>query len=237
MKIALVEDNELHRSQISDEIRKYFEEVGEVCELRVFDNGSDMLDHFEAVGGYDLLLLDIQLPGMDGVSVARQVRLRDEKVLIVFITSMTSYAVQGYSVHALDYILKPINRISFRRTLDHARDTFRQRKEHFIMVTTGEGLIKLDISQIHYIETEKHAIRIYYINGSFHVNDTMKSIEEKLKGAPFCRCNNCYLVNLAHVEKVKKDYVIVAGHELAFSRLRYKSFMEALTNYMGGARG
>lgn len=237
MKIALVEDNELHREQISQEIQAYFEELNEVCELRVFDNGSEMLDHYEAVGGYDLLLLDIQLPGMDGVSVARQIRQHDEKVLIVFITNMTSYAVQGYSVHALDYILKPINRISFRNTLDHAREMFRQRTEHFISVTTSEGLLKLDISQIYFIETEKHAVRLYYTKGSFHINDTLKSIEDKLKNAPFSRCNNCYLVNLAHVERVKKNDVIVAGHELSFSRLRYKPFMEALTNYMGGAHG
>ena len=237
MKIALVEDNELHREQIRQEIKAYFEELNEVRELRVFDNGSDMLDHYYAVGGYDLLLLDIQLPGMDGISVARQVRQNDEKVLIVFITSMTSYAVQGYSVHALDYILKPINRISFRNTLDHARELFRQRAEHYISVTTSEGLLKLDISQIYYIETEKHAVRLHHTKGSFHINDTLKSIEEKLKNAPFCRCNNCYLVNLAHVEQVKKNDVIVAGHELSFSRLRYKPFMEALVNYMGGAHG
>ncbi|MBQ4437033.1 MAG: response regulator transcription factor, partial [Clostridia bacterium] len=178
MKIALVEDNELHREQISQEIQAYFEELNEVCELRVFDNGSEMLDHYEAVGGYDLLLLDIQLPGMDGVSVARQIRQHDEKVLIVFITNMTSYAVQGYSVHALDYILKPINRISFRNTLDHAREMFRQRTEHFISVTTSEGLLKLDISQIYFIETEKHAVRLYYTKDSFHINDTLKSIED-----------------------------------------------------------
>ena len=111
-----------------------------------------------------------------------------------------------------------------------------QLEEHYIPVTTGDGMFKVDISQIYYIETEKHAVRLYYTKGSFHINDTLKSIEEKLKNAPFCRCNNCYLVNLAHVEQVKKDFVIVAGHELAFSRLRYKPFMEALTNYMGGAR-
>lgn len=100
MKIALVEDNGLHQAQIRQEIQNYFAELNEVCELRVFDNGSDMLDHYYSVGGYDLLLLDIQLPGMDGVSVARQVRQKDDKVLIAFITSMTAYAVQGYSVHA-----------------------------------------------------------------------------------------------------------------------------------------
>ena len=237
MKIALVEDNELHQAQISQEIQAYFSELGEVCELRVFGNGSDLLDRYEAAGGFDLLLLDIQLPGMDGVTVAKEIRQHDEKVLIVFITSMTAYAVQGYSVHALDYILKPINRISFRNTLDHARETFRQRQEHFISVTTSDGLIKLDISQIYYIETERHAVRLHYTKGSFHINDTLKSIEEKLKNAPFCRCNNCYLVNLAHVEQVKKNDVIVAGHELSFSRLRYKPFMEALTNYMGGVHG
>ena len=236
MKIALVEDNGLHQAQIRQEIQNYFAELNEVCELRVFDNGSDMLDHYYSVGGYDLLLLDIQLPGMDGVSVARQVRQKDDKVLIAFITSMTAYAVQGYSVHAMDYILKPINRISFRNTLERARELFRQRTEHYIPVTTGDGMFKVDISQIYYIETENHAVRLYYTKGSFHINDTLKSIEEKLKNAPFCRCNNCYLVNLAHVEQVKKDFVIVAGHELAFSRLRYKPFMEALTNYMGGAR-
>lgn len=107
MKIALVEDNGLHQAQIRQEIQNYFDELNEVCELHVFDNGSDMLDHYYSVGGYDLLLLDIQLPGMDGVSVARQVRQKDDKVLIAFITSMTAYAVQGYSVHAMDYILKP----------------------------------------------------------------------------------------------------------------------------------
>ena len=219
MKIALVEDNGLHQAQIRQEIQNYFDELNEVCELRVFDNGSDMLDHYYSVGGYDLLLLDIQLPGMDGISVARQVRQKDDKVLIAFITSMTAYAVQGYSVYAMDYILKPINRT-----------------EHYISVTTGDGMFKVDISQIYYIETERHAVRLYYTKGSFHINDTLKSIEEKLKNAPFCRCNNCYLVNLAHVEQVKKAVVIVAGHELAFSRLRYKPFMEALTNYMGGTR-
>lgn len=93
MKIALVEDNGLHQAQIRQEIQNYFAELNEVCELRVFDNGSDMLDHYYSVGGYDLLLLDIQLPGMDGVSVARQVRQKDDKVLIAFITSMTAYAV------------------------------------------------------------------------------------------------------------------------------------------------
>jgi len=237
MKIVLVEDNELHREQIKQEIQSYFEDLDEVCELRVFDNGSDMLDHYYAVGGYDLLLLDIQLPGMDGISIARQIREHDAKVLIVFITNMTAYAVQGYSVHALDYILKPINRISFRSTLDHARALFRQRVEHYISVITGEGLLKLDISQIYYIETERHAVRLHYTKGSFHINETLKSIEGKLKNAPFCRCNNCYLVNLAHVERVKKNDVVVAGHELSFSRLRYKPFMEALTNYMGGAHG
>ena len=95
MKIALVEDNGLHQAQIRQEIQNYFAELNEVCELRVFDNGSDMLDHYYSVGGYDLLLLDIQLPGMDGVSVAKQIRQKDDKVLIAFITSMTAYAVQA----------------------------------------------------------------------------------------------------------------------------------------------
>lgn len=235
MKIALVEDNELHREQIAQEIRSYFGELNEVCELRVFCNGADMLGNNDDAGGFDLLLLDIKLPGIDGLSVAKQIRQKDSKVLIVFITSMTAYAVQGYSVHAMDYILKPINRISFRNTLDRARELFRQRTEHYISVTTSEGLLKLDISQIYYIETEKHAVRLYYTKGSIHINDTLKNLEEKLKNANFCRCNNCYLVNLSHVEQVKKECVIVAGSELSFSRLRYKTFMESLTSYLGGA--
>lgn len=234
MKIALVEDNELHRKQIESEIHKFFEELNEKCELYMFDNGSDFLDHNENVGGYDLLLLDIKLPGMDGVSVARQVRQKDDKVIIVFITSMTAYAVQGYSVRAMDYILKPINRISFRNTLERARNIYCQKTDHYITVTTSDGLLKMDISQIYYIETENHAVRLYHTKGSLHSGETLKSMEEKLKNADFCRCNNCYLVNLAHVEQVKNGYVIVAGIELSFSRLRYKPFMETLTNYLGG---
>ena len=109
-----------------------------------------------------------------------------------------------------------------------------RRAEKELLVQNAGSLFRLRISQIFYIETEKHAVRLHYTKGSFHINDTMKSLEKKLENAPFCRCNNCYLVNLAHVEQVKKEYVIVAGHELAFSRARVKPFMEALANYLGG---
>ncbi len=236
MKIALVEDNELNRRQMCQEINMYFNEKKETCELRVFQNGSDLIDSYDVTQGYDLLLLDIQLPGIDGVTVARQIRQNDEKVIIVFVTNTSAYAVQGYSVRALDYLLKPINRIIFRDMLDRVCQMRELRTEHYITIMTGSGLMKIDISQIYYIETEKHAVRLYYAKGSIHINETLKSIEAKLQDAPFCRCNNCYLVNLAHVQQVKKEMVIVAGNELAFSRMRYKPFMEALTNYIGGMR-
>lgn len=235
MKIAMVEDDKLHRKQISEEVQAYFPELDEQCELRIFHSGLELLDSYNVLQGYDLLLLDIVLPGIDGLTVARHIREIDEKALIVFLTHTIAYAVQGYSVRAPDYILKPINRISFRNMLDHVRQILEQRAEHYITVSTGDGLLKLDISQIYYIETERHAVRLHYTKGSFHVNDTMKGIEAKLQNASFFRCNNCYLVNLAYVQQVKKDVVIVAGHELAFSRTRYRAFMEVLTNYIGGA--
>ena len=97
-------------------------------------------------------------------------------------------------------------------------------------------MLKLDISQIYYIETEKHAVRLHHTKGSFHINDSLKSIEEKLKNAPFQRCNNCYLVNLAHVEQVDGNSAWVAGHELTIFRPRYKAFMSALTKFIGGIK-
>ena len=97
-------------------------------------------------------------------------------------------------------------------------------------------MTRIDVREISYVETNNHLSVIHTDRGDYELRESMKNIEEMLKGQPFFRCNNCYIVNLARVEKVEKSEVTVGEQVLAISRPRYKAFMEALTRYIGGVK-
>ena len=108
------------------------------------------------------------------------------------------------------------------------------RQQRYITLPTDLGLTRIDVNQIHYVETDKHFLIIKTDPGEYRMRETMKNMEDVLGKFGFFRCNNCYLVNLKQVERVDGSTAWVHGEELAISRPRYKAFMEALARYLGG---
>ena len=171
---------------------------------------------------------------MDGMQAAMRIRDMDKNVIIIFITNSAQFAVQGYKVEALDYVLKPIQYFAFSQVLHNAVKKVHGKSKFYIHLLQESKMIRLDADQILYIESRGHTIIYHTEVGEYAERGSLKGAEEKLAQRHYYKCNNCYLVNLAHVERVNQLVVTVKGQDLQISRARRKSFMEALAAYMGG---
>lgn len=232
MRIAIVEDDEAMQRQLSGYLSDFYRERGSSCQITAFADGDEILEDYKAA--YDLIFLDIHMQRVDGMKTAERIRQLDENVFLVFVTNLANYAIRGYSVGALDFLLKPVNYLMLKQLLIRVEKLMAARNKRFITLPTEKGMARLDVGQVYYVETEGHNLNIYTSQGIYRQRESMKNMESTLSGYHFARCNNCYLVNLAQVQRVEKSMVVVGDHELAISRPRYKQFMDALTRYLGG---
>lgn len=232
MHIAIVEDDPDSRAQIAEFIHRFGTERGLKLKVERFQDGEEILANYRP--GFDIILLDIEMPRMDGMSAAEEIRRQDEDVVLVFVTNMAEYAVQGYSVGALDFLLKPVEYDTFARKLSRAVSRVESREKAEILLITAEGVVRLDTKQIHYVEVQNRVL-YYHTNSGIHkVRGTMQGAEKELEQRHFVRCNYWYLVNLRHVSEVRDAVAVVAGDELEISRRNRSAFLHALTNYVGG---
>ena len=232
--IAIVDDEKSFSDTLKEYVEQYQKENGGELQVSVFSNGLDLLDnyHYE----YDLILLDIEMPGMNGMEVAQKIRALDEDVVLMFITNMAQYAIHGYSVGALDFVTKPLNYNTFSMKLTRAlkRVQKKENEQKSIVLTLPKGLKKIDVKQIHFVEAQNRMLYYHTTEVVFEVKGTMQSVEQVLVPHAFAKCNYWYIVNLLHVKEVRQNVVVVGEHELEISRRNKKTFLQALTEYLGG---
>ena len=197
-----------------------------------FSDGVEILDAYRPV--YDIVLLDVEMKHLDGMETARRIRALDADVVLIFITNMAQYAIKGYAVGALDYVLKPVPYFAFSQQLQKAVEKVSRHARHYLAVPVEGGLRRLDTVQIYYLESEGHRVHFYTEDGEFTAPGALKTFEEKLADCPFARCNSGYLVNLAQVRGVQQGVVEVGPYELRVSRPKRKSFLAALADHIGG---
>ena len=147
---------------------------------------------------------------------------------------MAQYAIKGYAVGALDYVLKPVPYFAFSQQLQKAVNQLAKRTRHYLAVPVDGGMRRLDAAAIYYIESEGHCVHFYTEDGDFSALGALKVLEEKLAGRLFARRNSGYLVNLAQVSGVQQNTVQVGPHELQISRPKRRAFLAALADYIGG---
>ncbi|MBD9241347.1 MAG: DNA-binding response regulator [Ruminococcaceae bacterium] len=232
IRIAMVEDEAAVREQLQGYIQRYTRQYGTEFAVTEFSDGVEILDAYRPV--YDIVLLDVEMKHLDGMETARRIRELDRDVVLLFITNMAQYAIKGYAVGALDYVLKPVPYFAFSQQLQKAEEKLRRRARHYLAVPVEGGLRRLDTAQIYYMESEGHRVHFYTEEGEFLAPGALKTFEEKLADLPFARCNSGYLVNLAQVKSVQQGLAQVGPYELQVSRPKRKSFLAALADYIGG---
>ena len=152
VNVAIVEDESEYARELQDYLRRYGREVGERFDITVYPDGEDIVDDYRS-GMYDIILMDIEMKSMDGMTAAEHIRDVDGDVVIMFITNMAQYAIRGYRVDALDYVLKPISYFSFTQRLGKAMERMRRREEKYVIITSKTGTSRVPIPTIQWIES------------------------------------------------------------------------------------
>lgn len=230
IRIAVAEDERSYRDTLKEYLERYQKESGRGIEVTFYTDGDGLVEEYHMQ--YDIILMDIQMKFMDGMSAAREIRNKDPEVVIIFITNMDQYATKGYEVEAMDYVLKPVSYFMFSEKIERAVLRMQNRNAQYVLVDIKGGMKKVDLNQVCYLESQGHTLLFHTVTEVISGNGTMKEYEDKLQKYDFIRCNKGYLVNLKLVDGVSDGYVEINHEKLSIGRTRKSAFMEALTNYI-----
>lgn len=230
-RVAIAEDVEFERSTLTRYLHTYEAEMDVSFEIFAFPDGEALLKEYP--GQLDLLLLDIAMPKVDGLTAARRIRRDDPNVVILFISSVTQCAVQGYSVEALDFIVKPVSYMGLRLRLDRALTRIRQSQPRMLEIRNADGLFKLSATDILYVETFRHRVVIHTRERALPAEKSMQAMEKELRGLPFFRCHTSFLVNLRFVDRIAGGDLFIGEQAIPISRYRRRELLEAWAAYLG----
>ena len=231
IKVAVVEDEREQAERIRGFLEQFARENDKKLQIRLFCDGDEFIREMNC--GFDIALMDIQMKRINGMQAAEAVRQCDEEMIIIFITNLVQYAVQGYSVNAMNFLLKPVSYFTFSDKFMQAVKRLEKRKGRLLEVKTDKGFTRLHPEEIHYVEIVNRRLVIHTQDREFFCTEPMQNLEEKLDSHMFFRCHVAYLVNLEYVRQVMKNSAVVGEKEVLVSKYRKKEFLNALTNYMG----
>lgn len=230
MRVAVIDDEQKERETLSGYLNRFESEYHKKIRIDVFESGDRFLETFGPE--YDVIIFDVDMRGMNGLDCARKIREMDENVIILFVTNMAKYAVNGYEVDAIDYIIKPVGYYDFSLKFQKAVRRLSRKTEKSIMLEIGAKIHRVKVSDITYVEVLAHYVIYHLKNETFKLRGSMKEQELKLSAYNFSRIHKSYLVNLAYVENIQGNVIVVAGEQLPVG-LAYKDvFMQDFLRFI-----
>ncbi len=229
LHISIVEDDSVSAKLLERYVRRYFEETGGAYKLSMYSDGLAFISEYS--GNCNIVLMDIEMPHLDGMTTARKLRASDSSASLIFVTNMAKYALKGYEVDALDFMVKPVEYFNFFLKMDKAVRLQKKYEMSHVLLETSDGVVKLNVQEIRYIESDKHFVIYHTDAGEYRLRGTMNAAEERFAARGFARCGVSYLVNLACVDQVNGAVVTVSGETLNVSRAYKKAFLDALSVY------
>lgn len=233
--LLIVEDEKPAADALLALVRRYEESRGMTFDVDVVGAAFELLD---AARTYDICLLDIQLPGISGMEAAELLRLQHRVTSIIFVTDLAQYAVRGYEVDALGFLVKPATFAGLAMNLDRALREVTQGANRTLTVPTGDGFRSVPLSQVTYIEVRNHDLIYHTVGGdALRTRGSLAQVERELADAPMVRVSRYCLANMALITSVLGDEVTVAdGAALHITRGHKKEIELALARYLGGRR-
>lgn len=233
LEIAIVEDRDEPLQNLVNHIARLQSDKEIECHYTVFKNGLFFIENYKPI--YDVIFMDIDMPIMNGMEAAGHLRKVDPYVPLVFITDLKQYALKGYEVEAMDFLVKPVSYASFSTMMERVqrRST---KKEEQLTLSTPQGTFNVNINDIYYVETHDHYVYYHTVTNTISFFGTLSDEEKRLSPDRFVRCNSGYIVNLAHVKKIQDNDVYVGENRLPISRNKKNAFMQSLLKFMSERR-
>lgn len=201
-------------------------------QLISFTNGEDLITNYRP--DFNIIFLDISMPGIDGITAAKKIRELDTKVVIVFLTSIIKYGLMGYTLGASNYIIKPITYKKFESELDKAVAICNDIEQQYVTLRNIDGLFKLYVNDIKYIDTYNRRTKVHTKNKEIICFYNMKELENKLEMFGFIRCHSSYIVNVKYIESVEKLIITLTSLEqIPISQQKRKDVMKSIAKYFG----
>lgn len=230
IKIAILEDCLEDQKKLYTVLQGCIQKLDIAADIQCYQTEEEFLA--SEYRNYDLLFLDIELDDKNGIETAKLLRKEESDMLIVLVTNLMQYAISGYSIRAADYILKPIDAVTFEEKFSQWVEEIRSKKKELVFSVEG-GYKKKKISELIYFEVFGHNLVIHAKNDIFTIRSPLKKMEEELSNYGFVKCNKCYLVNMEYVTNINENMVEVDGTWLAMSRREGKKFIDAFTRKIG----
>lgn len=234
IRIAIIEDEKKAADTLLEYLKRYGEEKSENFDIALYPNSSRFIMKYKEA---DIVFMDIELPDGNGMETAKMLRRLDNCVTIIFVTNMAQYAIEGYSVGALDFMVKPVTYYSFSTMLSRALARCRSERGSDWIIHTSGGVTKVDVKDISYVEVCGHKLLYHTDSGDYEEWGKMGALEEKLVPKGFARGNSCYLINLRRVAGINGAEVrLTDGTELQLSRAKKKDFLLTFAEFFEGGR-
>ena len=225
---AICDDNNIDSNYVSNLVNKWANERKYQINIDIFDSAEAFLFHYDGNKDYDILLLDIEMKKMDGVTLAREIRKTNKSVQIVFITGYSDYVADGYDVEALHYLMKPLKEEKLFVVLDRAVNRIIQ-NEKYLLLNYYDETIRIPLHEIVYIDVDRNYVTIHS-NQDYTIKKTLGEIEKELDKR-FFRIGRSVIVNLKYISRVTKTDVFLANNTiLQLPRGVYDSLNRAIIN-------
>lgn len=234
MRVAIAEDEGRDLDRLREQLNRFGTENLIEMQLFPFPNGAQLLERFR--GGWDLILLDVDMPTLNGMETARAIRQLDPDVLIMFITNLAQYALGGYEVQAFDYMLKPVSYPALAMKLKLALRALQRNADRSIILNRGGELFRVPLSHLYYIEVFGHRLCYHTMERDIDVNSVsaLSDLERELRPDGFVRCHKSFLVNVRYVDHIKGCALTVNGQEIPISKNRRGEVLKELLAYAKG---
>lgn len=231
LNIAICEDEEQHKNLLSDLINSY--QFEHEYSLTTFQFGYDLVDVYKNGENFDVIFLDMHLENEDGIDIATAIRETDSKSHIIITTSLIDYAVQGYSVKANGFLLKPITREKLYPVLKKLVNEFKRTVSCYHEFDINKEKFILRTDEILYFESLGRKIKVVTATGEYHYYGNISTLEKKYKETDFTSCHRAYIVNLKNVKMIKKGTVVLKnGCEIPISTKKNQKVYDEFTKYL-----
>ncbi len=225
-KIAIVDDSKEDRNYIEALLNTWSKDNGCDISIKDFESAESFLFNYSEEKDFDILLLDIEMGDMDGVSMAKEIRKGNETVQIIFITGYSDYIADGYDVAALNYLIKPVNNEKLLGVLNKATSKIVKNEKKLILKTT-EGMVVMPIREIKYLEVQQNYVTVHG-KTDVTVKKTLGEFEKELDER-FFRLGRSYIVNLSFIRKVtKNDAILTDDTKIPLPRGYYDEINKAI---------